>query len=83
MATNRVEIWLLGRFVVRCGAAEVPAREFGGRRVRTLIRVLASRRGELVPKDALADALYAQTVRHLPTWWEERKARGQPDEDEV
>ena len=62
MATNRVEIWLLGRFVVRCGAAEVPAREFGGRRVRTLIRVLASRRGELVPKDALADALWAERL---------------------
>jgi hypothetical protein len=34
-------------------------------------------------ENALADALYAQTVRHLSTWWEERKARGQPDEDEV
>ncbi|HWO70671.1 MAG TPA: BTAD domain-containing putative transcriptional regulator, partial [Actinomycetota bacterium] len=57
-----MEIWLLGRFVVRCGDAEVPAREFGGRRVRTLIRVLASRRGELVPKDALADALWAERL---------------------
>ncbi|GBC86711.1 Regulatory protein AfsR [bacterium HR12] len=55
-----MEVRLLGRFVVRRGDAEVPAREFGGRRVRTLIRLLASRRGELVPRDALADALWAE-----------------------
>ncbi|MGH2704317.1 MAG: BTAD domain-containing putative transcriptional regulator [Actinomycetota bacterium] len=61
--TYQVEIWLLGRFVVRKGGEEIPAREFGGRRVRTLIRMLASRNGELVPKDALADALWAE---HLP-----------------
>lgn len=60
--TDRVEIWLLGRFVVRRGHEEIPAREFGGRRVRTLIRVLASRPGELVPKDALADALWADRL---------------------
>lgn len=59
-----MEIWLLGRFVVRRGHEEISAREFGGRRVRTLIRVLASRRGQLVPKEALADALWTE---RLPT----------------
>ncbi|HXF72876.1 MAG TPA: BTAD domain-containing putative transcriptional regulator [Actinomycetota bacterium] len=59
-----MEIWLLGRFVVRRGHEEIPPRGFGGRRVRTLIRVLASRRGELVPKEALADALWTE---RLPT----------------
>lgn len=60
--SDRVEVWLLGRFVVRRGAAEIPAREFGGRRVRTLLRVLAVRRGGLVPRDALADALWADDL---------------------
>lgn len=58
----QVELRLLDRFVVRRADAEVPARYFGGRRVRTLIRVLASRRGELVPRDALAHALWAERL---------------------
>lgn len=62
MPTNRVEIWLLGRFVVQRGNEEIPAREFGGRQVRTLIRILASRRGEFVPKDALAEAIWAERL---------------------
>lgn len=49
---------LLGRFQVRCGGEEVPPAAFGGRKVRTLLRVLAVRRPDLVPHDALADALW-------------------------
>ncbi len=59
---ERVEVRLLGRFVVRRGEAEIPARDFGGRRVRTLIRLLASRCGEPVPRDALADALWPERL---------------------
>lgn len=61
---DRVEIRLLGRFVVRRGDEEIPPRAFGGRRVRTLIRVLVTRRGELVSREALADALWPE---RLPT----------------
>lgn len=57
-----MEVRLLGRFVVRHGEAEIPARDFGGRRVRTLIRLLASRPGELVPRDILADALWPERL---------------------
>ena len=49
---------LLGRFQVRRGGEEVPPAAFGGRKVRTLLRVLAVRRPDLVPHEALAEALW-------------------------
>jgi len=53
-----VRLQLLGRFQARRGDAEVPPAAFGGRKARTLLRVLAVRRPDLVPHDALADALW-------------------------
>jgi class 3 adenylate cyclase/DNA-binding SARP family transcriptional activator len=53
-----VEIRLLGRFSVRRSGDEVPPGAFGGRLVRTLIRVLLTRRGEFVAHDVLAEALW-------------------------
>jgi DNA-binding SARP family transcriptional activator/tetratricopeptide (TPR) repeat protein len=51
-------VQLLGRFLVRRGGEEVPPAAFGGRKVRTMLRVLAVRRPDLVPHDALADAVW-------------------------
>ena len=53
-----VRLQLMGRFQARRGDAEVPPAAFGGRKARTLLRVLAVRRPDLVPHDALADALW-------------------------
>ncbi|HEX5810770.1 MAG TPA: BTAD domain-containing putative transcriptional regulator, partial [Pseudonocardia sp.] len=49
---------LLGRFQVRRDGEEVPPAAFGGRKVRTLLRVLAVRRPDLVPHEILAEALW-------------------------
>ncbi|GEM_PF-532210 len=53
-----VSIALLGRFSVRRGEEEVPSAAFGGRLTRTLLRLLLTRRGQLVPKDVLVEALW-------------------------
>ena len=53
-----VHLQLLGRFQVRRDGEEIPPAAFGGRKVRTLLRVLAVRRPDLVPHDALADMLW-------------------------
>ncbi len=53
-----VHLQLLGRFQVRRDGEEVPPAAFGGRKVRTLLRVLAVRRPDLVPRDVLAEALW-------------------------
>lgn len=53
-----VTIRLLGTFAVRRGSADIPLREFGGRRAQQLLRLLALRRGTLVPKDVIAEALW-------------------------
>ncbi|MGI5131401.1 BTAD domain-containing putative transcriptional regulator [Pseudonocardia sp. CA-107938] len=53
-----VRVQLLGRFQVRHDDAEIPPAAFGGRKVRTLVRVLAVRRPDLVPHDVLAEALW-------------------------
>src|SRR3954451_5974163 len=55
---TRVHLQLLGRFQVRRDGEEVPPVAFGGRKVRTLLRVLAVRRPDLVPHDALAEVLW-------------------------
>jgi DNA-binding SARP family transcriptional activator len=56
--TGSVELRLLGRFVVLRDGREVPAADFGGRKVRALLRVLATRRGSLLTHDALTEALW-------------------------
>ncbi len=53
-----VRIRLLGRFSVRSGSREIPAREFGGRRAGQLLRLLALRRDTLVSKDVIIEALW-------------------------
>ncbi len=58
MAAQDVGIRLLGRFRVVVGGREVPAAAFGGRKVRTLLAVLAVDRDRYVSHDALAEALW-------------------------
>ena len=53
-----VALQLLGRFQVRRDGEEVPPAAFGGRKVRTLLRVLAVRRPDLVPYEVLAESLW-------------------------
>ncbi len=48
--------------MVKRGGEEIPSREFGGRLVRMLIRVLATHRGQFMSKDALADALWGERL---------------------
>ncbi|MGD9986439.1 BTAD domain-containing putative transcriptional regulator [Pseudonocardia sp.] len=57
-----VRLQLLGRFQVRRDGEEVPPAAFGGRKVRTLLRVLAVHGGDLVPHDVLADAVWPQRL---------------------
>src|SRR4051794_18788631 len=59
-AAPRLEFRLLGRFAVLRDGVEVPAGEFGGRKVRTLLRILATRRGSFVSNEALTDMLWPQ-----------------------
>ncbi len=53
-----VEIRLLGRFAVRIDGADVPYQRFGGRLTRTLVALLAVRRGTLLSRDVLVEALW-------------------------
>jgi DNA-binding SARP family transcriptional activator/tetratricopeptide (TPR) repeat protein len=53
-----IEIRLLGRFAVEHDGEEIALGSFGGRLARRLLRLLALRRGTLVPKDLIADALW-------------------------
>jgi DNA-binding SARP family transcriptional activator/tetratricopeptide (TPR) repeat protein len=59
-----VEIDLLGKFEVRIEGRTVDDPEYGGRRVRQLIRMLAAQRGHLAPRDALIESLWGD---QLPT----------------
>ena len=59
-AHSVVQIRLLGRFTVLRGQEEIPLRAFGGRLPQQLLRLLAVRRGTLIPKDMIADALWPQ-----------------------
>lgn len=54
----RTEIRLLGGFSVRRGGEEIAPGAFRGRLVRTLIRVLLTRRGTFVSHDVLAEAIW-------------------------
>lgn len=62
-----IQIQLLGRFGVRIGDHPVPAGRFGGRRTRSLIAFLATRRGSLVPKDVLVEALWGNAPPANPS----------------
>jgi DNA-binding SARP family transcriptional activator len=53
-----LDIRLLGRFSVRRSGREIPPSEFHGRLVRTLLRLLITRRGELVTRDYLTESLW-------------------------
>jgi DNA-binding SARP family transcriptional activator len=62
VSTRPLEIRLLGRFQVLRHGHELPATTFGGRLPRTIVRVLAVRRGALVPRDVLADILWGEVA---------------------
>lgn len=55
-----VRIEMLGRFAVLRGRHEVASREFGGRLAARLLRMLALRRGMLLGKDVIIEALWPQ-----------------------
>lgn len=52
------EVRLLGRFVVLRDGLEIASGTFGGRKVRALLRILASQRGRFVSHDALTEMLW-------------------------
>lgn len=58
MSSTDLDIRLLGRFSVRREGREIPAGEFQGRLVRTLLRLLITRAGQLVTRDYLAECLW-------------------------
>jgi DNA-binding SARP family transcriptional activator/tetratricopeptide (TPR) repeat protein len=51
-------IRLLGRFAVEHDGQEIALGAFGGRLARRLLRLLALRRGNLIPKDLIASVLW-------------------------
>jgi DNA-binding SARP family transcriptional activator len=53
-----IEVRLLGRFTALRDGEEIPPKAFRQRLVRTLIRILLSRRGEFVSRDFLIEALW-------------------------
>lgn len=80
-----MEIDLLGRFAVRRQAGAIDAAEFGGRRVRELVRILAAHRGKVVARDALIEALWSNQLPADPQANlnvlvnRARRALGEPD----
>lgn len=57
-----IRVQLLGRFAVQRNGLDIPAEAFHGRLVRLLVRVLVSRRGTFVSRDALIDLLWPETA---------------------
>lgn len=55
---GHVELRLLGRFAAVRDGIEIPPAAFAGRKVRTLVKVLACQQGTFVSNDALAEALW-------------------------
>jgi DNA-binding SARP family transcriptional activator len=55
---GRVELRLLGRFAALRNGVEIAPAAFAGRKVRTLVKVLATRQGSFVSNDLLAEALW-------------------------
>lgn len=60
LADVRVHVRLMGRFAVIRDGLEVDESAYQGRKVRTLLRVLAARQGQFVPNDLLIDAMWPQ-----------------------
>ncbi|HMC07957.1 MAG TPA: BTAD domain-containing putative transcriptional regulator, partial [Actinomycetota bacterium] len=56
-----MEIRLLGGFSARRNGEEIAAGAFGGRLARRLLRILLTRRGELVSRDFLTEALWPRS----------------------
>ncbi|GAA3696710.1 AfsR/SARP family transcriptional regulator [Gordonia hankookensis] len=61
-----VEFRLFGRFVALTHGREVPPAEFGGRKVRQLVRILLTRRGGHISTDALAEMLWPARMPRDP-----------------
>ena len=55
---NELQIDVLGRFAVRRNGEPVAFSAFGGRLAQRVVRILACRRGELVTRDFLIEALW-------------------------
>ena len=55
---NRVQVVTLGRFAVEVDGEEVPAREWGSRHARTIVKRLAVARGWPVTRDELFELLW-------------------------
>ncbi|MDQ3964308.1 MAG: AAA family ATPase, partial [Actinomycetota bacterium] len=58
MRQDNLSIHLLGRFSVRRAGEEIPQASFGGRLVRTLVRILAVEAGAFRSKEVLAENLW-------------------------
>ncbi len=58
IAPGALELRLLGRFVVLREGREIATADFGGRKVRVLLRILATRRGVFVSHDVLTELLW-------------------------
>jgi DNA-binding SARP family transcriptional activator len=56
-----IDIRVLGRFSVSRDGEEIPPGAFGGRRARTLVRILLSRRGQFISRDFLVEALWPKS----------------------
>ncbi|HSV37928.1 MAG TPA: BTAD domain-containing putative transcriptional regulator [Nocardioidaceae bacterium] len=63
---GRVELRLLGRFAALRDGVEIPQAAFAGRKVRTLVKVLAAHQGSFVSNDALAEALWPSRLPSDP-----------------
>ncbi len=80
-----LEIRLLGRFVVVRDGSEIAAADFGGRKVRALLRILTTRRGEFVSHDVLTEMLWGDRPPSNPVANVQvlvnraRRAVGRPD----
>ncbi len=61
-----LELRLLGRFLVLMDGCEIPSARFGGRKTRTLLRILATRRGSFVPYEVLAAMLWGERAPAAP-----------------
>ena len=61
-----MELRLLGRFAALRGGVEIPPAAFAGRKVRTLVKVLACRQGRFVSNDTLAEALWPSRLPSDP-----------------
>src|SRR5689334_8617896 len=63
---GHVELRLLGRFAVLRDGVEIPTTAYGGRKVRGLLKVLATRQGRFVSNDVLAEVLWPDRLPHDP-----------------